>query len=291
MNQQNRIISLASGVTSKLPVSVKRSLYQNASIAAVIRAILNKVLPEGFSQVTITSNTEAELKMKLDLQSEKDYWLGTYEPDLQAALQDLTQPGQTVYDLGANIGYVSLLFADRIGSNGKVFAFEALPDNVTRLQENIGMNRFEDRVKIVHSAVQDHSAPATFLAGPSHGTGKVARSIGRDTINYGEKIQVPGLSLDEFVYQSQNPAPDIIKIDIEGGEALALAGMRQILHEYKPIIFLELHGPEAAHSCWRMLDEEGYRICEMTANYPVILDWTELGWKSYILAFPEGYAS
>jgi len=54
----------------------------------------------------------------LDMQVDKDYWLGTYEPDLQAALRELVQPGSILYDVGANIGYVSLLLAKAAGRAG-----------------------------------------------------------------------------------------------------------------------------------------------------------------------------
>jgi len=67
------------------------------------------------------------LRLSLDMQTEKDYWLGTYEPELQAAVADLVKPGMQVYDVGANIGYVSLLLARRVGAAGHVYAFEALP--------------------------------------------------------------------------------------------------------------------------------------------------------------------
>ena len=59
--------------------------------------------------------------MKLDLRAEKDYWLGTYEPDLQAAARKLVQPGGTVYDVGANIGFISLACANLVGMSGRVF--------------------------------------------------------------------------------------------------------------------------------------------------------------------------
>ena len=69
------------------------------------------------------------------IKTEKSRWLGTYEPELQAALREFMKPGMTVYDVGANIGYVTLMLAHRTGARGKVFAFEALPVNVERLRK------------------------------------------------------------------------------------------------------------------------------------------------------------
>ena len=73
----------------------------------------------------------------LNLKTEKSRWLGTYEPELQAALRQFLRPGSTVYDVGANIGYISLLMAHNVGPDGKIFAFEALPVNVERIQQNM----------------------------------------------------------------------------------------------------------------------------------------------------------
>jgi FkbM family methyltransferase len=272
-----------------MPASIKGSLYTNPTLSGILRSSLNFVMPEGLTTVTVSSGRFIGLRMKLELQSEKDYWLATYEPELQAAIYDLTQPGQIIFDLGANIGFISLLFADRVGSNGHVYAFEALPDNVTRLQQNVDLNEFQDRVTVIQTAVLDRSRQANFLVGPSHGTGKVEGAIGRTTLKYGSSIQVPGISIDEFVYQCENPVPDIIKIDIEGGEIFALLGMQQLLNEHNPIVFLELHGPEAARKSWELLSEKKYRICEMTQNYDQVFDVADLDWKSYLVAFPDGY--
>jgi FkbM family methyltransferase len=290
MTQRNIILSLAEDIARILPLSFKRSLYQNPSLSSLLRSTLNRVVPEGLSEVEISAENMVGLRMNLDLQSEKDYWLGTYEPELQAAIQDLTKPGQIIYDLGANIGFISLLFASRTGSNGRIYSFEALPENVTRLQDNIELNGFQDRVTIIHSAVQDHSGQANFLIGPSHGTGKVDGSVGRSTLDYQAQIEIQGLSIDDFVYHYASRVPDIIKIDIEGGEVLALSGMQRLLKEHNPILFLELHGPDAAQTCWELLSKEKYRICKMTSDYAQVSDLAELDWKSYIVAFPVGYA-
>ena len=109
-----------------LPNPVKRTIYRNDLLAGLVRGSLNRVAPPGLTEVKIAAGSAAGMKMRLDLQLEKDYWLGTYESDLQETIADLIQPGCVAYDIGANIGYVSLLLAQNIGQSGKIFAFEAL---------------------------------------------------------------------------------------------------------------------------------------------------------------------
>jgi FkbM family methyltransferase len=284
---QNIILSFAAFVARILPVSFRSSLYKNPSISKAIRQGLNQAAPEGLNETTIAAGNLAGTRMFLDLKAEKDYWLGTYEPQLQATIQELVLPGQIAYDIGANIGFMTLLFAQCVESTGHVYAFEALPANLQRLRDNIALNSVDDRVTIISAAVNDRSNSTKFYIGPSPGTGKLVKSAGRSTITYRESIEVEGISIDDFIYQSGNPAPDILKIDIEGGEVLALPGMSRMLHEKRPVVMIELHGQEAARVGWDLLKKENYRICHMAADFPPILVLQEIDWKSYWVAFPD----
>lgn len=288
MSFQNIILSFAVYLAQVLPPSSKRALYMYQPLANLIRKGLNRVVPEGLREVTIAAGGNEGMHMLLDLKSEKDYWLGTYEPELQDVVSDLVHPGQIVYDIGANIGFITLLFAKRIGSKGHVYAFETLPHNVTRLKNHIESNSLENLVTVIHAAVQDRSGEAEFLIGPSSGTGKVEGSAGRSSVDYEESIQVDGISIDDFIEGPDNPLPDIVKIDIEGGEILALPGMVKLLRKHRPILLIELHGNEATQVTWELLNQEQYRICNMEIEYPQVKKLEDLNWKSYIVAFPDG---
>ena len=106
-------------------------------------------------------------------------------------------------------------------------------------------------------------------------------------MSYAQSVEVVGLSLDEFVVGQGHPAPQVVKMDIEGGEVLALPGMRRLLREHPPLIFLELHGPQAAQVTWDMLYTVGYRLCRMAPNYPLIPSLQALDWKAYVVAMPS----
>ncbi len=273
-------------VTRLLPDPLKKLPYRFPSFARFIRRILNQAAPSGMSEVTVASGILEGVKLKLDLQSEKDLWLGTYEMDLQQCLRELVRKGMVAYDVGANIGYISLMLALLVGSNGAVFAFEALPTNAKRWMENIKLDNLQDRTKLVQAAVVEKSSPVRFLVHASGGMGKSYGSAGRDE-SYQEEIEVPGISLDDFVYEEGNPAPDLIKLDIEGGEVLALPGMERVLAEAKPILVMELHGMESIQASWEILTRLGYKICRLEQNFPVVQSSQELSWKSYLAAFPE----
>ena len=236
-------------------------------------------------EVKVAAGDLAGFTILLDMQVDKDYWLGTYEPELQAALRQLIPPGAVIYDVGANIGYVSLLLAKAAGEAGKVFAFEALPSNVDQLRRNVALNAMEKRVTVIDRAVTRATGPVRFLVHASGGMGKVAGSAGRED-RYESEVTVPGISLDEFVYGQGNPPPQVVKMDIEGGEVLALPGMRRVLTQARPLMLMELHGPESSRAAWETLTAAGYEICWMRPGYPAVPALEALGWKAYIVAKP-----
>jgi FkbM family methyltransferase len=268
-----------------LPNSFKQALYKVKPLAGLIRRGLNRAAPTGLVQVKVAAGDLAGFTILLDMQVDKDYWLGTYEPELQSALRDLIPHSAVIFDVGANIGYVSLLLAKAAGESGIVFAFEALPSNINQLRRNVALNNMQKRVTVVDRAVTQASGPVRFLVHASGGMGKVAGSAGREE-KYESEVTVSGISLDEFVYGQGNPAPQVIKMDIEGGEVLALPGMRRVLKEARPLMLMELHGPESCRAAWETLTFAGYEICWMRPGYPVVPSLETLGWKAYIVAKP-----
>lgn len=266
---------------------VKRQLYRFPALARLVRSTLNRAAPQGLSIITIAAGGLQGRQMQIDLQREKDYWLGTYEPDLQTALGDFIQPGMVVYDVGANIGYISLLLARCVGPEGQVYAFEALPANLERLRANLALGNGREPVTLVPAAVVETSRRVKFLVGPSGGMGKAEGSAGRNEYEYPEAVDVEGLSLDDFVYRLGNPPPQAVKLDIEGGEVLALPGMQRLLREAHPLLLMELHGPEAARAAWEVFSRAGYRMRRMESGYPSINALNELDWKAYLVAVYE----
>jgi FkbM family methyltransferase len=282
----NPVLALASIAARVLPASFKQAIYKSGPLASLIRRTLNRAAPTSLAQVRIAAGDLAGYTLLLDMQTEKDYWLGTYEPELQAALHDLIRPGDTVYDVGANIGYVTLLLGRAAGEAGRVYAFEALPENVARLRANVTLNGMQARVMVMPGAVTQASGPVRFYVHASGGMGKAAGSAGRTDEPYPSEISVPGLSLDEFAYARGNPPPQVVKMDIEGGEVLALPGMRRVLAEARPVMLMELHGPESARLAWETLTAAGYDLCWMKPGYPRVPSLEALDWKAYIVARP-----
>jgi len=279
------MVEVAAFFSRILPDKIKEKIYQNKPLAGAIRESLNASVAEGFQQVEVAAGILTGMPLLLDLKGEKDYWLGTYEMPLQAALKELVKAGMVCYDVGANIGYVSLMLARLSGETGKVVAFEALPDNVKRWVANVDLNGLMDRTELYPLAVTQWGTPARFLVHASAGMGKLEGSPGRaDSTMYKKTIEVPSISLDQFIYQQGNVKPDLVKMDIEGGEVFALPGMERTLKEHHPILLLELHGPEASRFTWEFLKGLGYQISWMKPDFPPVESLDQLEWKSYLVA-------
>src|SRR5215471_10782016 len=91
------------------------------------------------------------------------YLAGTTEPRLQRAIRNYVTKGDVVYDIGANIGYISLSLAKRVGSKGQVFAFEPIPQNFDRLRKNIEINNINN-VQLLKVAASDRTGEAVMRA-------------------------------------------------------------------------------------------------------------------------------
>ena len=280
------LLNLAAFAAKILPNSFKQAIYKVKPLARLVRRGLNRLAPTGLVEVKVAAGDLVGFTILLDMQVDKDYWLGTYETELQSALRELIPLGAVIFDVGANIGYVSLLLAKAAGETGRIFAFEALPSNLDQLRRNLALNGMDPRVTVVASAVTHTPGPVRFLVHASGGMGKAAGSAGRED-QYQSELTVPGISLDEFVYGQGNPPPQVVKMDIEGGEVMALPGMRRVLTEARPLMLMELHGLESSRVAWETLTAAGYEIRWMRPGYPLVRSLEALGWKAYIVAKPK----
>ena len=188
------------------------------------------------------------------------YLLGTAEPYLQQIIRDYVAPGDTVYDIGANIGYVSLSMAKRVGTDGRVIAFEPVARNIDVFRRNIELNQIEN-IQLLEVAASDHSGEAIIRLAENLATASLVWH--RDNPSATE-LHIKTVAVDELVEAGELSYPTFVKIDVEGSEGLALQGMRRVIAAAKPVLFIECSelGREIA---WPMLQGLGYR-CQSAAT-------------------------
>ena len=178
---------------------------------------------------------------------------GTLEPPVQEALRRLLAPGDVFYDIGANVGFFTLLGARLVGPAGRVVAFEPVPWCARAVGNNIDLNGFE-HAQIRAEAVGDADGVARLLvvgeASWSH-----LESTGRHA-DVRDEIDVAVVALDSLVGAGTLPPPDVLKIDTEGAELHVLEGARATIDRHRPAIVCELHDTNEAFVA--LMDELGY---------------------------------
>lgn len=167
---------------------------------------------------------------------------GRYERSEIEFVRENLKPGQTVLDIGANIGFFAIVMGSIVGPAGRVYAFEPLDHNADLLERSISENGFEDRVEVKRCAVGETSgfARLLFMEG-EHALNSGGAYLYREgmEIPEGHRIhEVEMVSLDQCALR--RPIA-MIKIDVEGAESLALGGAKKILQTDRPIVLSELN--------------------------------------------------
>lgn len=145
---------------------------------------------------------------------------GLYEQDLTDLLLKQVEPGMNVVDVGANVGYYSLVASTLVGSSGRVYAFEPDPESFSYLTRNVDLNACRNVVPI-RMAVSDRVGSASFVR-RNQDTGFLSGDAGSASVN------VSTVSLDEFFAEQGWPTVGLVKMDVEGSERVALLGMREL---------------------------------------------------------------
>jgi FkbM family methyltransferase len=197
--------------------------------------------------------------LHLNPRTGRDYFNDDVEPEVQAVLRVYLRSGMTVYDIGANIGFFSLLAARLVGGIGPVTAFEADPEIAARLRENVSRNQGAP-ISVEEKAVWSSSnqllfARANAEASPDRGLGHVIDNDSEESAP--GTIRVEGVSVDEYVRKSA--APDFIKCDVEGAEVEVFRGAEKLLKERRPLILCEMHGEENRQTLLKLFADLGYR--------------------------------
>ncbi|MBX3192224.1 MAG: FkbM family methyltransferase [Labilithrix sp.] len=151
-------------------------------------------------------------------------------------LYGLASAGDTVLDVGANVGECALNFSRRVGPTGRVLAFEPGPSVRAKLERNVSLNGFATNIDIMALGLGD--APATLqLCEPSPHNRGGNRILERPV---GEHVAIRVVRLDDFVAEHGLERVDLVKIDVEGFEVRALRGARQTLERFRPTLFVEV---------------------------------------------------
>ena len=203
--------------------------------------------------------------MQLCVHGEQDQYVsrriretGIWEPYETSLVQRLLRPGDVFVDVGANIGYFSILAASIVGSQGAVFAFEPDPENCRLLRANSALNNFEQQITVVEAALSDRAGVGElFLSTDNLGDHQVYAGAERRN-----SLPIALVQGSDFLQQHLQRI-DLLKVDTQGSEFQVIAGLMPLLVKLAvaPRIILEL----TPHSL-REAGASGRALIELLAN-------------------------
>lgn len=188
------------------------------------------------------------------------YAMGVSEPAVQDELERSLRPGMVFYDVGANVGFLTLIAARLVGAGGEVVAFEPLSANVELLERNLELNTATN-VMVVARALSAAPGRARMTVPDTSDSGTQA-CLDPAAGAGGPEVLVS--TLDGAVAELGLRPPDVVKIDVEGSEVDVVAGMSETLRACAPRLLIEIH--DDRDDPWRelaireALDRLGYRL-------------------------------
>jgi FkbM family methyltransferase len=200
--------------------------------------------------------------------------LGIYELHVQELLCRQVKTGHVVYDLGANLGFHTLLASRLVGETGEVVAFEPLPENIRNMEAFLRMNRCRN-VRVRREAVCSRAGPRKFVLGESCAEARLSNGEGA-------WVDVKGTTLDDVIAGTR--WPDLVLMDIEGAEVEALGGAGHLLSSARQCRWIiETHSPAALEAVTQRLTGKGLVVRVVPHLVPRIT-----GFPVHILACPAG---
>lgn len=259
---------LALLVSGKLPYCVKAGLLRVPVLRQLVRGTYVQLLRTDGENFTTPLGLMAGVTWHISPLVGRAQLLGEYEEKIQEVLHGRVRPGWVVYDVGANVGFFTLLLSRLTGPRGAVLAFEPYPAAFAELRENIRLNDFSS-ARAWPYALASRAGRISFQIGENASGSQAVQ----DAIPGGFTAEAK--TLDGLVYEEDFPPPQLLKIDVEGSEADVLAGGSRLLAERLPIILCELHTAEQQERVESILKSLSYKI--------TCLDWA----PTHILALPR----
>lgn len=232
------------------------------------------------------------IRFDLDISDICDWYVyfGLQEPEGDR-LFDLVREGDTVIDVGANIGVMSLNFASRCGPSGRVIGFEPDPVNFDRVTANIKLNKFNN-IRIENLALADKPGRLKLFRIDPRNPG-MNRFLPPNQ-QRGEAIEVSVATLDEFIAENPMERIDLIKIDVEGFEMNVLKGARATISRWRPKLYIEVINASlkangaSARQLLSWVAGLNYRIIHASNGLDVRIDEVAETFFEDVIALPEG---
>jgi FkbM family methyltransferase len=234
-----------------------RSVVKRIPVVAWLQRRLLKLGGHEFIH-TIDAGPAAGLKFPVVLPDDKGVWTGTYELDFIQSLADAVRPGDVCFDVGGWRGFCAGVMACRGAS--RVTVFEPLPANILRIRRMMELNRERTQFDLQECAAGAQDGKAEFHLMPESSMGKLGESHFQADQQGAERISVQVRSLDSYCDAAGLDRVDVIKLDVEGAELMALQGADRLLRTFRPRLFIEAHSRALTRDVTAYLTERSYAV-------------------------------
>lgn len=240
-----------------VPWKLRSRIKDLPFIAPAQRFLVDRIIGQRPFLHTIDAGPARGLRVWVRLPDDKQVWTGTYELDFARTLADAVRPGDVCLDIGGYHGFFSGVFA--LAGARTVHTFEPLPSNISHIQSLIAAN--PELPFVLHTVAMGAEVGETeFVIMPEASMGKLSASSFQQQQRGAETIAVRVETLDHLIDSAAIPEPHVIKIDVEGAEAMVLTGGAHALRQWRPKLFIEIHSRELARECGEILRDYGYRV-------------------------------
>ena len=183
---------------------------------------------------------------------------GWLEVSVQEALRRGLAEGKVLYDVGANVGFFSLIGSRLVGESGLVYAFEPAPGNAAAIRENVALNGISN-LEVIECAVGAAPGRERLLLVEDLSWSHLESQGWHPRTS--KTVEVEVLTIDRLLAEGRIPPPDVVKIDVEGSEIDVIHGMRETLAKHRPTLICELHDTNEAFLA--AVEEAGYRAVNL----------------------------
>ena len=245
-------------------MELKSKLHHLVRTTPWLGRVALRIIPDRNMCITVKPVGKFAIRLRRD----RGYWLRSplsNDGFMLGALQRMVHPGDVVYDVGANIGLYSRIMVQQFQAS-RIYAFEPVSENRSLLMRNLEIGYCADRVVVLPFAIGNEDGSAEFqvddisshsgtLDAVTHG----AASASRQQYHLAPlRATVQVCRLDSLIRDRNLTPPQVLKLDIEGAEAMALRGAIGLLREHSPNLVIELHGAKVAAEVLQILWECGY---------------------------------
>jgi FkbM family methyltransferase len=251
---------------SRVLVPLAQAVYRVTPSRAIRRLAFDTFARSVRNRRVVTSIDGVRFELDLGEVIDLSLYVRRYEPEVAAAIRHYTRRGDTVFDIGANIGAHALSFAAQVGPEGRVVAFEPTDYAFAKLTRNLALNDFPHvtAVKVVLSDCRSEPRQVNFRASWMTGGG---RKDGESMVRFER--------LDGWCRDNAVDRVDVIKLDVDGNEFPLMRGARETIQRCRPTLLMEavgLHFDDPSRNPFLLLADLGYRFRDLKSGHHLTIE-------------------